>query len=146
MRWLSVLSLTVLVACGGDSGTEPDVPLNIAGTWTFSDQITASSVGVSCSSAGTGTLTQSVATFTGSVNATVGVCSDGFGNQVDNTGLSAVSGGQVSGNQVSFQMPFCQFTGTVSGNPANQMSGTETCTIAVSGQQVTFTGTWQASR
>ena len=97
-------------------------------------------------SAGTGTLTQSGSTFTGSVNATVGVCSDGFGNQIDNTGVITVTGGQINGNQVSFQTPFCQFTGTISGSPANQMSGSETCTIAVSGQQVTFTGTWQASR
>ncbi|HKP30177.1 MAG TPA: hypothetical protein VJU15_12275 [Gemmatimonadales bacterium] len=146
MRVLSLLLLAVLVACGGDSSTEPDGPLSIGGTWNFSDQITASSVGVSCSSAGTGTLTQSGSTFTGSVNVTVGICSDGLGNQVDNTGLSQVTGGQVNGNQVSFQMPFCQFTGTISGSPANQMGGTETCTIAVSGQQVTFTGSWQASR
>ncbi len=145
-RTLTMPFALLLAACGGSDGTGPNETTSIAGNWTFSDQISAASVGISCTSAGTATIAQSGSTFTGNVNATQGLCTDSFGNTLDNSGTNAVSGGQINGNQVTFQVPFCQFTGTISGSPANQMSGTETCTIAVSGQSVTFTGTWQASR
>ncbi len=133
----------LLVGCG--DGTGPQV-LNIAGLWNYSDNISSSSAGISCNSSGTATINQSGATFTGTATATSGVCTDSFGNSVPNTGASNIAGGQVSGNQVSLQTPNCQYTGTISGTPPNQMSGTETCTIAVSGTNYTFTGPWQASR
>lgn len=137
----------VLAACGGgDGGTGPSGPINIAGAWSYSDNTSSSLAGISCNSAGTVVISQSGSSFTGTVQATQGVCTDSFGGVIDNTGSSTVTGGQINGNQVSFQVPFCQFQGVVSGNPPNQMSGTQSCTIAISGVNVTFTGTWLASR
>jgi hypothetical protein len=150
-RILSLLIVAgMMAACGDDSGgggspTEPQV-LSIAGTWTFSDNMSNAASGISCTATGTVTISQSGTNFTGSVTATTGVCTDSFGNAIDNTGTQSLTGGQISGNSVSFQLPFCQYNGTVSGNPANAMSGTQTCTLDVGGISYQFTGTWQGSR
>jgi hypothetical protein len=142
----AIVLAALLTACGGDSTGPGTSVLQLAGSWNYSDNISSSSAGMSCTSAGTVTVNQTGSNFSGSANATSGVCTDSFGGSIDNTGVSSITGGQVSGSQVSFQVPNCQFTGAVSGNPPNSMSGTETCTLAVSGTNYTFTGTWQASR
>ena len=141
----SILGICFLVALGCSDSTGP-APLDLSGVWQYSENISAPSVGVSCTSSGTVTVNQSGANFTGIAVAEEGICSDSQGTVIDNTGTQSISGGQVRGNTVSFQVPNCQLTGTVSGNPPNQMSGTETCTIALAGSNITFTGTWQASR
>ena len=144
---LAAVAAALVAACGGDGGgTTGPQTLNISGTWTFSDNISSATAGISCNSSGNATLTQSGSNFTGTVNATTGVCTDSFGGSVDNTGTQSVTGGQISGTSVSFQVPFCQLSGSVSGNPANAMSGSETCTLDIGGTSYQFTGTWQASR
>ena len=133
-----------ILVCGCGS-TEPQI-LQIGGNWQFSNQVSSSTAIISCSSSGTAALTQTGSNFTGIINATQGICTDSFGNTTDNTGVEQVSGGQVNGTSVSFQVPFCQASGTISGDPPNQMSGTESCTLAIEGRSFQFTGTWQASR
>ena len=66
------------------------------------------------------------------------------GGFVDNSGTFQLVGGQLNGNNVSFQMTNCSYTGTVSGS--NQMTGSVTCQEAILGQNYTFTGEWQAGR
>jgi hypothetical protein len=133
-----------LAACGGDS-TGPQV-VTLAGTWNYTDNISSSSAGISCNSSGTVSISQTQANFSGTATASSGTCTDSFGNTADNTGAASISGGQIVGNQVTFQTTGCQYTATVSGSPANAMSGTETCTAAISGTNYVFTGPFQASR
>jgi hypothetical protein len=51
-RTLTLSFALLLAACGGSDGTGPNETTSIAGTWSFSDQISAASVGISCTSAG----------------------------------------------------------------------------------------------
>jgi hypothetical protein len=103
-------------------------------------------VGVSCAASGTFQISQSGSQFSGTVNQTDGVCTFPDGTVIDNTGTFTISGGQIDGSRISFQAPFCTLDGTISGNPPNRLSGSETCDLDVSGQTIRFTGTWQASR
>lgn len=133
------------LGCGGD-GTGPSV-LSLAGTWTYSESFSsqAPNQGISCNNTGTINLVQSGSTFTGNFNQT-GLCT-GPGGSEDNSGSGSVTGGQINGSQVSFQVPFCQYQGTASGgSPPNRLNGTSFCTIQISGVNVNFAGTWQASR
>ncbi len=137
-----VLLLCLACACSDSTGGgSPD----LSGTWSYSDSI-STTVGavINCSSSGTATLTQSGTTLTGTIVTTQGRCTDAFGTSIDNTGTLELAGGQIDGDQVSFQLPFCQLSGTISGS--NSMSGSESCTLAIGGQVSAFTGTWQASR
>jgi hypothetical protein len=100
--------------------------------------------GLSCTAVGTAALTQSGDQFSGTVDQ-VGTCS-GPGGTIDNSGTGSITGGQISGSDLSFQALACQYEGSVSGNPANQLTGTSTCTLAEAGVTYTFTGQWQAGR
>jgi hypothetical protein len=141
---LGLLTLVALAACGGDS-TGPQV-VDVQGVWNYSNNFSSAAVGYSCTESGTVSISQSGSNFTGTADATWGTCSDSFGNIYDNTGVTTISGGQIDASNVSFQGGGCQFEATVSGDPANAMSGTETCTLAVSGTNYVFTGPFQASR
>ncbi len=141
-----VLAAIALGACGGDGGTSPSEIPNISGSWNFSENISEPVTATSCNSAGTAQITQSGSQFSGTINATSGVCSFADGRITDNTGTNTISGGQITGTSVSFQIPFCQLDGTISGSPPNRLSGSETCSLDVAGTTLTFTGTWQASR
>jgi hypothetical protein len=123
----------------------PNSTWSIAGLWHYNYSFSSTEAGLSCSSQGTATLHQSGANFTGTATATDTHCTDQTGTY-DYTGVQQISGGQISGITVSFQMPGCRFTGTMSGSPANQMRGRQTCTFASSGSEYEFAGSWQASR
>jgi hypothetical protein len=48
---------------------------------------------------------------------------------------------------VSFSDESCSYTGTVTGSPPNRIAGPVSCQFEVeSGQTITLTGTWAASR
>jgi hypothetical protein len=112
--------------------------------WQFSGTFSNASLQVSCNATGTANLTQSGNNLSGTA-VQQGSC-NGPGGTIDNSGSGNITGGQLNGTSVSFQWDECSYTGTVSGDPANRMSGNTTCTIAVLGQDYTFTGQWQASR
>ncbi len=143
---LTVLTPVPLLglACGCSDSTGGGSP-DLTGTWSYSDSI-STTVGtvVNCTSSGTATLTQSGTTLTGTIVTTQGKCTDAAGASIGNTGTLELSAGQINGDQVSFQVPFCQLSGTISG--ANSMSGSESCTLPIGIQALAFTGTWQASR
>lgn len=141
------LLLGLTAACGGD-GTGPSGPPSVAGNWQYSFNVSNTPLATSCSGSGMLTVTQSGSQFSG--NASGLTSCNGPGGQFTEQTAGPIGGGQISGNSVSFQFPLfeagCTATGTLSGTPANAMSGQATCTVAVSGQTVTLTGTWQASR
>lgn len=140
------LLVVAFLACGGDgngSPTAPRVP-SIAGVWNFSETFTDQVHSISCSNQGTFNISQSGSTFTGTFSQT-GVCT-GPGGSFDNSGSGNISGGQISGQTVSFQVPFCQYQGTLSGDPPHRMSGTVSCSFQEAGETFNFAGNWQASR
>ena len=143
---LTVLTPVLLLglACGCSDSTGGGSP-DLSGTWNYSDSIsTTVGVVVDCTSSGTATLTQSGTTLTGTIVTTQGKCTFGVNTSSPYTGTLELSGGQIDGDQVSFLVPFCQLSGTISGS--NSMSGSESCTLAIGGQPFDLTGTWQASR
>ncbi len=136
--------LLLSLACGCSDSTGGGSP-DLTGTWSYSDSI-STTVGafVDCTSSGTATLTQSGTTLTGTIVTTQGRCTLSANTFTDYTGTLELSGGQINGDQVSFQVPSCLLSGTISGS--NSMSGSESCTLAIGGQAFALTGTWQASR
>ena len=144
---LPMATLLLVVACGGSSSTAPTT-LNIAGTWNFSDNISNSGLAASCSSTSTATVSQTGSSFTANVFNGTQVCTQNGSVFSNLSGLSAVvSGGQINGTGLSWvDDSGCNYTGTISGSPPNRLSGSESCTIALSGAQYVFLGTWQAAR
>jgi hypothetical protein len=141
---LVVLALSLL-ACGSDAGTNPSPVANLTGVWTYSRNLSSAAAGASCIFTGSVTLAQSGTSFNGEGPAT-SVCTDALGNISTTSGTSPFVGGQVNGQQVTFSIGVCSATGTISGSPANRMSGSESCPIASGGVTYIFTGPWQASR
>lgn len=142
LKRIGVVAVVALAGCGDSGPSGPQIPDLSGAPWTFSSSMSASQFGISCNATGTATFSQSGSTFTGTV-AQDGSCS-GPGGTIDNSGTSQITGGQIDGNQLSFQVPFCSYSGTISGS--NQMSGTSQCSIQEQGVTVNFTGQWQASR
>ena len=119
----------------------------MAGTWTFIDAIANSELGRSCSSNGVVDFTQNGGTFTGTVKSGTNTCIVNSQSSTVSMAGVVLSNGQISGSSISFaDNTGCTYTGTVTGNPTDQMSGDETCIVTVSGTNYTFSGTWQASR
>jgi hypothetical protein len=143
----TLILLALATACGGD-GTGPSGPPSVAGNWQYSLNVSNAPLATSCSSSGMLTVTQSGSQFSGNASGLTS-CS-GPGGQFTEQTAGPIGGGQISGSNVSFQFPLfeagCTATGTFTGTPPNAMSGQASCTVAVSGQTVTLTGTWQASR
>lgn len=148
--WAIALVLAfVAAACGGDSGPSgPDV-LNMAGTYDYAFNVSNASLQVSCSGTGRLTINQNGAQFSGQSTDGATNCT-GPGGQLVLANNGQVTGGTINGNQISFSFPLaeagCNATGTASGSPVNNLSGIVTCTLAVSGQTVQLSGTWQGSR
>jgi len=141
--WL-VLPL-VATACGGNSSTGPSGPMSIAGTWSFSVNVSNSGLSTSCTAQGQVTINQNSSQFNGTYS-DASTCT-GPGGTTSSNNAGNISGGQISGSQVSFSDDGgCNYTGTGSGSPVNRLSGNVSCTYAISGQNYTFSGTWQASK
>ncbi len=147
LRAAVVVTAVLASGCGGDSTTGPE-DRTITGDYAFSLSISNTSLATSCQGVGDVTFTQQNIQFSGTAQSVV-TCT-GPGGQIIDQGTSPVTGGVISGSQVSFQFNLfesgCNATGTMSGSPINRLNGTATCTLDVSGQTVQLTGTWQASR
>jgi hypothetical protein len=120
------------VGCGEDLTGPGNV---LSGVWAYNDAVGSASYGTYCASSGTLTVEQSGDNFTGTVNATPD-CNDG----------SSITGGQINGSEVSFQIGACQFTGRVSGSPPSSMRGTKSCPARSGGTRYLVSGPWAASR
>jgi len=143
MRRVLIALVLFVPACGSDKAT---APLNITGTWHYSDDFSNGQLLVACTSTATLDVTQNGSTFTASVSSGTQSCTSPNGKTSVSLAGVTFQGGQITGPAVSFASGTCNFTGSSSGNPANHLSGDETCSILVSLTSYTFDGHWQASR
>jgi len=150
MQRLPVLSLLVWsLACGGENnGTEPTFA-NVHGSWSLSiTNMTGGGAECSTSNPIQITLQQSTTTFAGTYGGGgVLSCTAPFGSFFAATGSGSVLNGQVSGNEVSFDLGSANFhqVGTVNGS---SMAGTATWSFE-SGSASTLgelTGSWTATK
>ena len=147
---LPVLSLLVwILACGGDdNGTGPTFA-NVNGSWSLSiTDMTGGGGECSTSSPIQITLQQSTTTFTGTYGGGgVLTCTAPFGSFSAATGSGSVLNGEISGNEVSFDLGSASFhqTGTVTGS---SMAGTATWTFdeGSAGTLGVLTGSWTATK
>ncbi|HKW47318.1 MAG TPA: hypothetical protein VJN70_07730 [Gemmatimonadaceae bacterium] len=143
MRRLLIALLLFVPACGGDQAT---APLNINGTWQYTDDISNGQLLVSCTRNATLDVTQNGSNFTAIVSSGTQSCTGPNGTTSVSLAGVTFQGGQITGSTVSFASGTCNFTGASSGNPASDLSGGETCTILVSLRSYAFDGHWHASR
>ena len=117
---------------------------NLDGAWQFSEILKSDTQEIGCNTSGSVTLTQAGASFSG----TAQVESTCFGQEgsFDKSGERAITGGQITGNMVTFQIPFCSYRGRIIGSPAVRITGTGTCAFQVRGQRVEFQAEWQAGK
>jgi len=149
MRPWSILLLPSLAlaaaACGGDSSGPSDSTPSLAGAWSLEADVSNSSLQVSCVLTGTVTLTQSGSQFSGQASNTSGLCT-APGQSEPFTGDGPLTGGTISGSQVSYTDGICTYTGTMSGDPINRIQGNVSCDFPIQGTDVPMNGTWQLSR
>lgn len=167
MRTLMALTLAALLIACGPTSTAPNT-FGLTGTWHFSENISnaldrnvalnsqRAVLEASCSSTSTVSFRTSAvssspsdSSFTGNGSNRTLVCTQNGSVVINLTGLrSVVGGGRINGTGFSFFMDngVCNYTGTLSGSPPNSLSGSENCTLTVSGTQYIFLGTWQAAR
>jgi hypothetical protein len=142
MRLMVLGAIAFVIGCGDSSG--PREVVQVGGLWEFGESMTDQAHDISCTASGTVQISQSGDQFSGTAEQE-GTCS-GPGGTIDNSGTGNITGGQVNGDDVSFQTPLCQYVGQASGSPSNQMQGTSTCSFDNAGTTFTFSGTWQAGR
>jgi hypothetical protein len=138
--------LLVTYGCGGDGPSDPS-SLQIAGQWTFTETYTDIPLQTTCNNQAAVTFTQTGSTFTGSAVQT-GTCTDPTGT-FPNSGTFQLSNGIINGTTVSWRddgTPVCNYTGTLSGTPPNQASGTVRCNGVAGGITFDANGTWQMTR
>jgi hypothetical protein len=120
----------------------------IAGVWSWNQTLDDDAKGVSCSDQGMIDIDQAGSTFSAAITST-GVCTVP-GGSVPRSGNTSTSGGQVSGQNISFRVePLCQYEGTLSGTLPNVMNGTISCVPAFFqqiGDTISLGGAWQAAR
>lgn len=129
MRTILVALATIpaagLLACGS---TEPEGVLDLSGTWSYTDSVTAVAQNVTCRMQGTLVIDQVASElyapdhFSGSCKYVGGATENHEG---DNTAIISVDGRQVS--ITMGQATLCVFSGSVSGAPPHQMAGSVTC-------------------
>lgn len=145
-----VPALALLVGCDGSTG--PDEQLDLSGAWAYSASNLSGQfddgTSIACQIDGiTMNLTQSGSTFTGSTTVGSLECSAGGLTESGSVSLGPVQNGQLSGNQVSFEITTGSEVWSHSGTAsANSMSGTVQVSIQLETQVVNLEGSWQASR
>ena len=127
----------VFVACATDPVAD------VSGTWTWQESLSTQS-GLSCEATGELLIAQFADNnrFTGQRSRT-GTCTGApAGFTID--GGQAIIGAEVVGMDVTFEIDFCEYEGTLTTN--NAMSGTVLCPDGVGPVQEAIEGTWSASR
>jgi len=133
--------LAAVAALFAACSTEPGG--DVSGGWDVSESLT-SQTGITCQLTGDMILSQGSngTRFTGQ-RARQGTCM-GAPAGYDPGGVFGITTGDASGQNVSFEMDFCMYEGTIS---EPNMSGTVQCDQGLSGlQSEVFSGTWQATR
>jgi hypothetical protein len=144
---LPLALLALAVACGSDA-TSPSGPANIAGQWVLNLNFSNSQLGASCTAQNVVVdFTQTGSSFSGVAASGSQLCSVAGSSQTFDLTGSTWTGGQINGSSLSFSSAGgCTIAGAMSGSPPNRMSGTLSCTLAISGANFVFTGNWNGSR
>jgi hypothetical protein len=142
------IGLILGVACTSDSMGGNEVPADIAGHWTnLTANLADQAAGLTCQSVGTIDIVQNGSAFTGNTASIVTCTLSGMGVLPSFPLAGNIDNGFISGNTITFPDDNgCDFTGTVSGTPANAGMGTADCTLTVNSTPHDMTGTWQANR
>ena len=133
------LILAPIVSCTTEPGTD------LFGLWDFTEE-RSTTTGVTCNLSGEWFLDQADNgnRFSGQLPRHAECTGDILEEWVTSLrGTEIVINGQISGLEVTFEMDFCEYEGTVN---EPQVSGTLTCDLTILGESVAFTGTWQATR
>ncbi|HSB55288.1 MAG TPA: hypothetical protein VLD58_13080 [Gemmatimonadales bacterium] len=145
---LLLLATLTAVACGGDGGTSPTGPANVAGTWSFEAHgLTTAGSDVKCGITGSLQMAQEGTLVSGSYIIDRITCTSPAGTEVlPGPWGGSIVNGTVEGNTVHFHFDTDDVDqhGTVSGN---RISGTCTWRYEVDGGgYLTLTGNWSATR
>ncbi|HET7425700.1 MAG TPA: Ig-like domain-containing protein [Gemmatimonadales bacterium] len=111
--------------------------------WTLEEDVRDNAIGYSCHNIQALTLSQTGSTFVGT-NVQTGTCTLA-GESFDNSGTFEITGGQISGNAVTFTEPGavpCIYSGTI--EPSGAMGGTVSCQGSIGVTDLNVTGTWHA--
>lgn len=149
MRAYSVFALATvaLAACGGDDGSGPG-SASVEGSWSASvSNMTGGGATCSTTSPIQATLRQTGSTFTGSYSSGVLTCTTPTESFSASTGSGPVINGQVSGENVTFDLgtPAFHHTGILEGTA---MSGTAEWLYDFGNPLgvVTLSGNWSATK
>ena len=155
LKRLPLFCLTLSVACGEDSGPTgtPEVQ-SVVGTWALTDSLLNFGINrpIRCiSGRGTLTVVANAQGFGGSLtDETLCLTVDDTSATGEMSGLGERAGsisGTTDGNSISFEVAFCSYEGTLSGNPPNAMSGTESCFLHIgTTDSIFYGGNWEAMR
>ena len=138
MRRIAVVVAIGVCACGGSTGPE----VSLSGDWLFVGYFANAQLLVVCDGAGTVTIVQSDASFTGGLTQT-GSCR-GPDGVTDNTTWERISEGRIRGSSVSYRIGGCSYAGELAGS--NRIVGSTTCETTHAGERYTFSGQWHAGR
>ena len=136
-------AVALLTSCVGDS-TGPKVA-DLSGGWKWSANVSNATVATSCVISGGFDVSQNGSNFTAEAPTFGESCTsaEGQGNAIYSGFLSG--SGQISGATATFSFAGCSFSGTVTGTPVSQVSGTASCSN-VEGPNYLFDGTFVMSR
>jgi hypothetical protein len=142
---LAVLGLIALIlssACGGDNGN-PLGPTDyvVAGTWYFSEELTDTRLGVSCSDSGPVAVTQNEAHFS-AIGVQSGACTGPAGTQEFTDLPFTFDGGTIDGTRVQFSIDNCPYIGRAYGDVPDSVAGTVACRISAQGVTINLEGSW----
>ena len=145
MRRFLPAGLILVVACS-DDGSDPNEPVDIQGSWTFTASVSNSELDITCEASGGLSITQSGDQFSGTVSNGEGTCTSPAGPlSFDPSG--AIGGGTITDeDQIEFSDDFCTYTGQATGNPATEVQGDASCVFNIGGQDIPMEGTWQLER
>ena len=146
---LAVLAITACDTQQAVVGATGTPPIRVAGAWKYSNIITTANMTVSCQiTDATAGLTQgSIPDNFGGYVQGIQTCVNTDTNEPQSV-FAFIVGGELYGNTVRFVWAGCTHTGTASGDPVNHMVGISTCSfpLTAGGNNVDWTGTWEATR
>ena len=132
-----------LAACGDATGVGR-VP-SVGGDWQLHTMTSSVELGVTCEADGMVSITQRGQNFTGEVSESRETCSGPGGTAIGDVD-GALLGGQISGNTLTYSDGSCDYSGTVSGSPANRVMGEMSCTVVLQSGTYVLSGTWRLMR
>lgn len=126
------------------AGTEANLA-DVSGRWMFTETLADNIHGFSCADTGTYDITQMGDRFIGTYTQR-GICQTPTG-PVNNADAGTVEMGRVVGRTVRFMVTAnCEYEGSASGMPANELAGRGICQLQDNNRTLNFIGTWKATR